>query len=346
MTCPHCGDAAPAGARFCRACGERFAPPRDATSGVAEPASQSSQAVRVAPSERTAVVPPVSQVPATAQPEGRQRIGCPACGAPNSSSRVLCGRCGADLETGEIAARPLLVRPVANPEPTEDTDETTVARRRTRAATVAVGSLLAATIVLAVLAALDRLPFAEGGGGDAPAARFEAAAYPEPRVDLDIDRLSTSSTLPAASDTQRYDASLMADGDLETAWNNDGRVNPGGVGEVVRARFDQPVWLSSIVIANGEQRDDDTYLGNARLRRAQVTLDGGVSFVVTLEDQQDLQRVSFEEPELTTTVRIDVIASYPGDTYEDLAISELVFRGYPANDRDVEIADQRAEAAG
>lgn len=290
--------------------------------------------------DRTAVVAPVVEGP----PDAHERVGCPACAAPNSPSRVLCGRCGADLETGEVAPRPSTPQ-IAPTDPTVDLEgRRVVDRRRTRTAIGFVSAVLVVTVVLAVLAAMDRLPFAGGGGSQVPPARFDPAAYPQPPSDLEITRLSTSTTLAAASETQGYDASLMVDDDLETAWNNDGDINPDGVGEVIRVGFDQPVWISSIVIGNGAQQDGDAFAANARLQRAQVTLDGGVTLVVELDDVDGLQNVPVGDPELTTSVRIDVLGVRAGDTYEDLAVSELSVRGYQANERDREIAEQRSEA--
>lgn len=261
---------------------------------------------------------------------------CPVCGAANSPRRMLCGRCGADLETGErTRARPreAFTAAALTPEPEP---------RRGRGPVLAIvtaGVLLGGG--LGAMVALGVGPFGDEPDGPPPAV-FDDGRYAGAPGDLDPPAIGASTTHEPVAD-RRFDAQLMLDGDLATAWNNAGQDTPMGIGEELRVEFDEPVWLTGIVIANGDQRDDDRYLGNARLQRVRVVLDAGVSFTVSFLDQQGLQAVELDVPELTTGLRIEVLETYPGDTYDDLAVAELGFRGYVADADDAALARRRAQ---
>ncbi|MBW3621307.1 MAG: zinc-ribbon domain-containing protein [Actinobacteria bacterium] len=260
---------------------------------------------------------------------------CPACGAANSPRRMLCGRCGADLETGEPATRAPREAFSAALGPA---GERSMGLNRTVLAIVTAGVLIGGG--LGAMVALGVGPFAGGGEGPPPAV-FDDARYAGPPDDLDPPAVGASTTHEPVAD-RVFDPQLMLDGDVTTAWNNAGQDAPSGVGEELRVEFSEPVWLTGIVLANGDQRDDDRYLGNARVQRARVILDAGVSFTVTFLDEQGRQAVRLDVPELTTGLRIEILETYPGDTYDDLAISELGFRGYIADAEDAEVARERA----
>jgi hypothetical protein len=179
-----------------------------------------------------------------------------------------------------------------------------------------------------------------------PTARFDPARYDTELTRLPIAEIATLSTLPDAGD-ESYAASQMVDDDPATAWNSDGRAadTEDGIGERIEMVLDQPAWVSRVVIRNGDQRDADTYAANARIRRAQMTLDGGVVLLINLLDEGlSAQAVEFPEPVLTTGVSIDVLDTFPGDTHPDLAVSDLELQGWAAEGGDVEVADERAAA--
>ena len=136
----------------------------------------------------------------------------------------------------------------------------------------------------------------------------------------------------------------MVDDDPTTAWNSDGSQLEDGVGETIDLFLAEPAWVQRLVIDNGFQRDADTYADNARIRRALLQLDGGEQVTIRLEDL-GLQRQAIElpEPVLTTTVRLEVTEAFPGDTYADLAVSDLELHGWTAVGQDAEIAQDRAE---
>lgn len=296
------------------------------------------------PADATAAVPRVSAT---------QRR-CPNCEAPNSIRRTLCGRCGADMETGEVATGG---GPITGPSQdthghTRDDLPLTATEHDHREDRMGTGRLAALIVALGVLlgamfggaVALGVGPFSGNGDGaeeEAPAPEFDPGRYEGEPESLTVTAIGTSTTSPPVGENS-FDAAAMVDGELTTAWNNDGSQNPDGVAEIIAVEFGQPVWISEIVLANGAQQDDARFLGDARLRRARISFDGGQVFEATFLDRPALQAIQLPEPRLTTGVRIDVLETYPGDTYKDLAISELRFAGWPAEGADVQLGEDRA----
>lgn len=342
MQCPECETDADAGARFCRRCGtplpeEHHGPDEHTDAGVHGTTRQAAASGGQQPGGATSADLETSVI-ATPADDGPARR-CPSCGAPNSPRRELCGRCGVDLESG--------VTP-----PRADGDDVTPSRRPAAAhhehhhwapwllalAAVGVVVLVVGGLTLAGLGPL-------AGGPSLPEAEFARDVYGDEDGPLVISDIAASSTLEP-SGGESYDPTQMADDDPATAWNSDGAQNEHGVGETIDLFLAEPVWIQRIVVNNGFQRDADSYADNARIRRAEVLLDGGERLSVRLEDL-GLQRQAVELPEplLTTTVRIEVTETFAGDTYPDLAVSDIGLEGWPARGEDVEIARERAEAA-
>jgi hypothetical protein len=280
----------------------------------------------------------LERVPRDAAATPVQRRSCPNCGAPNSIRRELCGRCGADLDSGAIPPR-AEPRPVA-PTAEDDADTVPDVTRRWLG-----GVVLTAVLVLLLLVGLGYAGFGPfDRGPEVPQANFEAERYDGDPRSLDLSDLATSTTLdPQGGEV--YEATNMADGDPTTAWNSDGDRNPDGVGELIDLFLQEPAWVQRIVLRNGDHGDRDAFAANARLKRVQVTLDGGTTVVVNfLDEATQEQAVEFSQPELTTSMRIEVLETFAGDTQPDLAISSLELEGWIAEGDDVDIARDRAKA--
>jgi hypothetical protein len=336
-SCPDCGTEATPGGRFCRACGAPL-DPTDPGRGrrVAPPLDDEDTGELPRMRARTATAGGALGSTASSDPSDPAIRACRNCGAPNSARRELCGRCGADLDTGELTARP-----EPRPYPPTVVEEDDPVRRWAAPvlAVLGVAALLMLGLALAGLGPFDR-------GPTVPEARFDAQRYDEDGERLPLSDIATRSTLPPQGGAS-FAADRMVDDDLSTAWNSDGGGDgpEHGIGEVIDVVLAEPAWIGRIVVANGDQRDPDTYAANARVKRAQVTLDGGITFVVNLLDEGlGEQAVEFREPVLTTSLRIEVLDTFPGDTHPDLAISDLAFEGWPADARDAELAGRRADA--
>jgi len=296
--------------------------------------------VGVPDAETTGELDRVTRVGAeVAAPTGSLALrSCPSCGGPNSPTRELCGRCGADLDTGEVPPR-ADARALAFPEkPGSDADEP----RSWLGAALAV--VVVALLVVGGLGLAGVGPF---GGSDAsvPSARFDTQVYGGAPVRLPVAEIATLTTR-GTEDGTSFEASQMVDDDPATAWNSDGSAGGAedGVGERIELVLEEPGWVDRIVIRNGDQRDADTYAANARIQRAQVTMDGGVVLLLNLLDEGLApQAVELTEPVLTTGVAIEILDTFAGDTHPDLGVSDLELQGWTAEGDDVQLARQRAQ---
>ncbi len=350
MYCPECGTNASDDANFCLHCGndlrvargERAAAGDAPTEAIAPPDPADSP---------TEVVPAVRGEVAAAPAVELRR--CKRCDAPNAPQRTSCGRCGADLDTGELSKS---ASPRVDPDrPSErmperslmevETAEDVIGSGSNRAWVIAILIVLGLVIGAAVgLAAIRGLgPFGQEEE-PAPAPTFDAGVYPGQPAPLEVATVSASSSLPP-SGGNTYDADNTLDDDRATAWNSDGAANPSGVGERLVLRFESPIWVKEVVVANGYQKDDERFFGNARIREARLIVDGGVEFDVLIEDLQGLQAIKLEPPQLTRTVVLEVTAIYPGERFEDLAVSEIVVNGWLAVGVDVDRANELQRAS-
>jgi hypothetical protein len=134
---------------------------------------------------------------------------------------------------------------------------------------------------------------------------------------------ATASSEASASGDLTYFASNTLDGSMLTAWNHDGTETNLGVGETLTFEFDDPVFVASIEIVNGYAKSDDVFVGNGRVRDLTVLTDAG-SFGFVLDDHAEWQVL---EGDFGTTgsvvLRVDSI--YPGDRWNDLAVTEIRF---------------------
>lgn len=340
MQCPRCDTTASDAARFCRHCGV----PLDAESDPGRTGGRApvevTQATSVVPAPEG---PDDADTVALASPDdsAAATVPCVACGAANSARRELCGHCGADLETGVM---PPVAEDGASPTPRPRP------RRRGREHHHGLPVWLLATGLLALVGAIVLALSLAGLGplgvdGGLPEAEFDEEAYRGEPAPLPLAEIATSTTLEAG-DGEDHDASQLADEDPETAWLSDGDRFEDGVGETIDLHLAEPVWVARLVVNNGLQRDADGYADNARIRRAELVFDGGERISIRLEDL-GLQRQAIElpEPRLTTTLRLEVAESFPGDTTPDLAVSDVVAEGWLARGEDVDTARERAEEA-
>jgi len=152
------------------------------------------------------------------------------------------------------------------------------------------------------------------GGSDRPSTTTtEAATLVRPTS------VTSSSTLKATS-SNNYRATNLTDGDLTTAWN-EGAEGPG-LGEWVLFEFSRQLDLSRIEVANGYQKDDDRYYGNPRVKSLGVEYSNGTTQLIRLLDTQDYQSI-MPTRQAVEWVKFTIISVYPGEAWEDTALSEV-----------------------
>jgi len=128
-----------------------------------------------------------------------------------------------------------------------------------------------------------------------------------------------SSTLKSTS-TRSFGATNLLDGDVTTAWE-EGADGPG-LGEWVRLEFSEPLVITRLEIANGYQRDEDRFEGNPRVKTMKVEFSDETTILVDLADTTAYQTIAPTVREVEW-VKLVIISVYPGDRWEDTALSEI-----------------------
>ena len=273
-----------------------------------------------------------------ASPPTRIRAGsqgrvCISCGTINDQRRELCGRCGADLDTGRELPH-LAPRDAAMAPP-----PAAVVRRRRRWVWPILAILLAGGLAFAGLVLAEVGPFSPQI--DLPDAAFDPQVYAAEPAEITLMDLAAATILEDESGS--YDPRLLVDDDPQTAWRSDPAQLPDETPETLELTPDRPIWLAAIELRNGHQESTAAYDRSSRVRQALIRVDGGVTLLVDLLDAGlEVQRVDLEQPVLTTSIRVEVLDVFQGET-DHLAISELEVVGWAATGEDVPLAQQRAE---
>lgn len=186
---------------------------------------------------------------------------------------------------------------------------------------VALGAVLGTVVGLAVWLQLDR-----GPGGAAPS--FDVGLYPDEPEQLEVVSVSASSQLPSDG-SSGHGPELVADGDAGSAWS-EGAEGPG-VGETLTLELAGVSWVTSLVIRNGHQGDETTYLDHTRAARVVITFGGGATFVAELQDRSGRQALDLPEPVRTGTITIEVRDVVLG-RHDDLAFTEIDVLGWRARE--------------
>ncbi len=132
----------------------------------------------------------------------------------------------------------------------------------------------------------------------------------------------------------------LIDRDLSTAWSEG---VPGYSGEWIELHLDQPMYVGFVGIVSGYTKSSSTYSENGRPGTVTVEMyeeDGVFTETVVLEDIPwkeiengtlfTLVQTLYESGMgiETDRVRLRFDDVYPGDTYEDLCVSELFVAGW------------------
>ncbi len=132
--------------------------------------------------------------------------------------------------------------------------------------------------------------------------------------------VTASSTLaPEAA----YSPANLFDSRKEFVWAEGAASS--GEGELLTFEFDQPVEITAIQIWDGYQRSDEHFSANARLRDFDFGVKGTPASAYALRDTKAGQKIELQTPAKGTAFELKIKSVYPGKSYKDLAISDLVF---------------------
>jgi hypothetical protein len=149
-----------------------------------------------------------------------------------------------------------------------------------------------------------------------------ATGWEARRQDFSVE---ASSSL-TESDGTKHPPEHLKDWTRKTAWV-EGKEGDG-VGEHVTLTLPRPAKIRRIGIVNGYAESRDLYLANNRISRLKVSINGGKSFMVEIPDEHLVQEhFWFDLPaskDLVKIVRLEIAAVYPGTTFKDTAIADVV----------------------
>lgn len=133
-------------------------------------------------------------------------------------------------------------------------------------------------------------------------------------------RVSASSTLmpePAYSPANLFDSRK------EFVWAEG--ASTAGEMETLNFEFDEAVNITAIQIWNGYQRSDEHFKANTRLRDFDFGDKNGTLQTYTMRDTKAGQKIELKAPIKGSAFELKIKSVYPGTSYKDLAISDLVF---------------------
>ncbi len=152
-----------------------------------------------------------------------------------------------------------------------------------------------------------------------------APTWPDEVCDpLDNDEFSgeicASTTHESRGDISFRPENLFDD-DHDTAWVEGAEGD--GIYETVVIRFEVPYEIYSVDFLNGFTKSDGIYAANGRVRDIEIRDSLGRVLFAELEDSGDWQSVEMDEQRRVAWISIEIESVYPGDTYQNTALSEL-----------------------
>jgi len=156
------------------------------------------------------------------------------------------------------------------------------------------------------------------------------------------DSISASSYLKSNSATINYLPENAHDLSFKTAWIEG--VQGYGIGEYIIYYFRQTApRITKIIIVNGYVKSHKTWLENSRVKKLKLYIDNKPFAILNLEDSRHEQIFEFEPigrkrpiengkwAELDKlpkwTLKFEILEVYPGEKYDETAISEIYFDG-------------------
>ena len=131
-----------------------------------------------------------------------------------------------------------------------------------------------------------------------------------------------------------YDVRKMDDGLVNTAWIEG--VKGCGVGENITFTFTEKnfkeahlekINFNGFLVINGYCKDKKSWKENFRVKKIRIAHNDQPRYEAVLHDSMNVQDTRFPETiwlHPGDTVKVTILEVYPGDKYQDTAISELV----------------------
>ena len=152
----------------------------------------------------------------------------------------------------------------------------------------------------------------------------ESEPEPAPAVSMTaITSVDASSYLSESQYSLYHTPDRIMDGDLATAWVEDGTGE--GIDESITFTFDSVYLVSGMCIHAGYQKSAELYEKNARPASLTILFSSGETQTVTLQDVNGPQDIVFPAPVETASITLVISSVYSGSKYTDTAVSEISF---------------------
>lgn len=154
-----------------------------------------------------------------------------------------------------------------------------------------------------------------------PNAGATAGAAGSPVTDSAVETITASSYLEEPQYGLSHGTANLMDGDLSTAWVESAEGQ--GEGEAITLKLNGTYEVSGFTIYAGYQKNGDIYAKNSRPARITVIFSDGSSQSMELSDINGPQKITFGKPVNTSSIRFVIDSVYPGNKYQDTAVSEI-----------------------
>lgn len=155
----------------------------------------------------------------------------------------------------------------------------------------------------------------------------------------DVRGVKASSELASARGIT-YAAKNAHDFDPRTAWVEG--VGGNGEGEYLeytflfdRSDYDGRVGITTVLLSNGYKKSRELWKANSRVKKMKMYVDGRARAIIESLDRYEIQTVEIGKimfpPKKKTVIRFEILEVYPGEKYQDTAITDLVFDGVGAH---------------
>jgi hypothetical protein len=135
-------------------------------------------------------------------------------------------------------------------------------------------------------------------------------------------KVTASSTLAGGRYQPENVNKWSADVDPNSCWAEG--VPGNGEGEWLELNATVPVRLDTLQITNGLATSDALFRANNRIKKLDLSVNGGAPVAVQLPDQMDPFDIKLpESKEVVRTIRLTIREVYPGTKYQDTCVSRI-----------------------